>query len=96
MVILILVAAVVGTLLGLRCKFFVLVPIAGITLCIVTFSGLARGDGFGRITIMMIVAAVVLQLGYVLGNVIQAVIERPRSTHRRYSVSTPVEIPKSV
>jgi hypothetical protein len=90
------VAAIVGTLLGLRYNVFVLVPVTGAALATVAIQGFSNALGFGRIAVIMIAISAVLQLSYVFGSIIGYLIGRSVSAHRRYSVSASVGISKSV
>jgi len=87
---------VIGTLLGLRYKVFVLVPATGIAMAIVALSGIANSAGFGQTVVTMVAIGTVLQLGYVLGNFIEIMwLVQSRNTGRRHSVSTPAGLSKS-
>jgi hypothetical protein len=86
--ILFLIGVLVGAVLGLRFKVFVLVPVICIALAIVAVDGVARGDELWRLAISMIVIATALQVGYILGIVTQFVMASGRSTHHS-TVSLP-------
>jgi hypothetical protein len=73
MMILILMGVLVGAVLGLRFKVFVLVPAICGALAIVVVDGIARGDGLLRLVLTMITIAMALQLGYILGTVVRFV-----------------------
>jgi hypothetical protein len=88
MMILILIGVLVGAVLGLRFKVFVLAPVICIALVIVAVDGVARGDELWRLAVSMIVIATAVQLGYILGIVIQFVMDLARSTHHS-TVSLP-------
>jgi hypothetical protein len=88
MVILILIGVLVGAVLGLRFKVFVLVPVISIALVIVAVDGVARGDELWRLAVSMIVIATAVQVGYILGIVIQFVMASARNTHHA-TVSLP-------
>ena len=97
MIILILLSVLVGAALGLRFKVFVLVPVICGTLAIVVVDGIARGDSLWRLALTMIVIATVLQLGYVLGNVVQSVMSAARTpNHGRNSIPTSAGMSGSV
>ena len=74
MMILILTSVLVGAMLGLRLKVFVLVPVICGALVIVVVDGIARGDAIWRLAFSMIMIVTALQLGYFLGNVIRFVM----------------------
>ena len=89
-------AVVAGTLLGLRYKVFVLIPATGVAITIVALGGLAKANSFVEIVATMIAISTVLQLGYVLGNVIElTIVSRLRAVVQRYSESTPAGLSKS-
>jgi len=89
-------AAAVGTLLGLRYKVLVLIPGTGIAIVMVALGGLANADSFVQIAGRMVAISTVLQLGYVLGSVIELMIfGRLRTVRQRYSVSRQAGISKS-
>jgi hypothetical protein len=88
--------AVIGTLLGLRYKVFVLVPATGVAIAIVALGGIANSAGFGQTVVRMIAIGTILQLGYGLGNIIELLlVERLRTTGRKYSVSQSARPSKS-
>jgi hypothetical protein len=97
MIILILLSLLVGAVLGLRFKVFVLVPVISGALAIVVVDGIARGDPLWRLAFTMIVIATVLQLGYILGNVVRFVISAARTPdHGRNSIPTSAGMSGSV
>jgi hypothetical protein len=69
MLILTLMAVLIGTLLGLCFRMFVLLPVICGGLAIVVVDSVARADGF-RLAFAMVVTVAVLQLGYFLGIVV--------------------------
>jgi hypothetical protein len=75
MIILILMGVLVGAVLGLRFKAFVLVPVICIALAIVAVGGGARGDDLWQLAGSMIAITVSLQLGYLGGSVARLVVE---------------------
>jgi len=77
--ILILLSVLVGAVLGLRFKVFVLVPVICGALAIAVVEGIARGDGPLRLVFAMITITASLQLGYILGIVIRFVISAARA-----------------
>jgi len=74
MMLLILTGVLVGAVLGLRLKVFVLVPVICGALVIVVGDGIARGDAIWRLAFLMIMVLTALQFGYFLGNVVRFVI----------------------
>jgi hypothetical protein len=85
---LILLGVVAGALLGLRYKVFVLVPATAIAIAVAGLDGIGSAAGLARISIMMIVTATALQLGYLLGTVIEAGTGRVGSAHGKHPVPT--------
>jgi len=89
MMILILLSVLVGAVLGLRFKVFVLVPVICGALAIAVVEGIAGGDGLWRLVFAMTVIAASLQLGYILGIVIRFVMGAARADNRdRVSLPT--------
>jgi hypothetical protein len=84
---LILTGVLVGAVLGLRFKVFVLVPVICGALVIVVGDGIARGDAIWRLAFSMIMIVTALQLGYFLGNVIRFVMA-PAPNQGRASLPT--------
>ena len=74
MMLLILTGVLVGAVLGLRLKVFVLVPVICGALAIVVVDGIAREDTLWQLAFSMIMIITALQLGYFLGNVIRFVM----------------------
>ena len=89
MLILSLIGILVGMVLGIRCKVFVLVPVICVALAIAVIDGIARGDGLWRLAFALIVIAISVQLGYFLGLVTQSVMGAVRGTNNR-----PVSLPR--
>ena len=87
MMILILTGVLVGAVLGLRLKVFVLVPVICGALALVVVDGIARGDTLWRLAFSMIMIATALQIGYFLGNVVRFVIA-PAPNQGRPSLPT--------
>jgi hypothetical protein len=87
MMILILTGVLVGAMLGLRLKVFVLVPVFCGALALVAYDGIARGDTLWRLAFSMIMIATALQFGYFLGNVVRLVIA-PAPNQGRPSLPT--------
>jgi len=80
--ILIPLSVLVGAMLGLRFKVFVLVPVICGALAIAVVEGIAGGDGLWRLVFAMIVIAASLQLGYILGIVVRFVMGAARADNR--------------
>jgi hypothetical protein len=81
MAMMILMGVLVGVVLGLRFKVFVLVPVICGALPVVAIDGVASGDGLLGMVFAMIVMAIALQMGYFLGNVLRFVMGSERSTN---------------
>jgi len=97
MVILIPMGVLVGAVLGLRFKVLVLVPMICAALPVIVVSGITRGEGVWRLALAMIVVAISLQLGYVLGSFVQSIMGAARATnHRRASMPTSVGMSRSL
>jgi len=95
--ILTLMGALAGAVLGLRFKVLVLVPVICVALAIVLVNGIARSDGVWWLAFTMIMIATALQLGYVLGIVVRVVINAARApNHRRNSMPTSAGMSKSI
>jgi hypothetical protein len=94
MLILALIIFLVGLVLGLRFKVFILVPVIGLTLAMVAVNG--NVDGVWWLVGKMVVAAIFLQLGYVGGNILQfGISATPAADHGRASIPTSTEVPSS-
>lgn len=76
---LVLISGIVGTVLGLRYKVLVLLPVFCVALAIVVLDAVVQGDGFWQMALMMVGSVTCLQLGYVLGGVIVIVTETARA-----------------
>jgi hypothetical protein len=88
MMVLMLIGVIVGAVLGLRFKVLVLAPVICIALVIVAVDGVARGDELWRLAVSMIGIGTAVQVGYVLGIVIQLLMDSARSSHHS-TVSLP-------
>jgi hypothetical protein len=82
LVMLILTIFVIGLMLGLRFKVFILVPAIGLTFAVVVVNANAE-DGVWRLVGTMVLAAIFLQLGYVGASALQFVIDASRAAVRR-------------
>jgi hypothetical protein len=67
MIVFVTVGAVVGFALGLRFRVFVLFPVTLAAVCAIA----ATGHGLSAIAPAMLATAVLLQVGYILGCVVQ-------------------------
>jgi hypothetical protein len=92
MLILTLVAVLIGVVLGLRFRVFVLVPVICGGLAIIVVDGVARGNGFLQLAFAMIATVAALQLGYFLGNVVVGILSAAKaSNHHGAAVPSPTE-----
>jgi len=64
-----IVSVLVGALLGMRFRVFILLPVVLLTVAIVAAVGLARESGAWRILLEIVVVMTALELGYLGGSV---------------------------
>ena len=64
-----IVGVLVGALLGMRFRVFILLPVVLLTVAIVAAVGLARESGAWRILLEIVVVMTALELGYLGGSV---------------------------
>ena len=64
-----IVSVLVGALLGMRFRVFILLPVVLLTVAIVAAVGLARESGAWRILLEIVVVMAALELGYLGGSV---------------------------
>lgn len=76
----------VGAVLGMRLKVFVLVPAIGFFLIAIVGVGAARGDAFSTIASAMALAAISVQLGYLSGSATRFVLVASRVSRRHKSL----------
>jgi hypothetical protein len=69
------IGALIGIALGLRYKVLILVPAVTLAAIFTILVGVGGADGFWSITLMTVAVVTALQLGYLVGIVIHAVIE---------------------
>jgi hypothetical protein len=62
-----LVALMTGVVLGMRFKFFILVPATLVAVVVILAVALAHGDDGGSIMMAILITAISLQAGYVVG-----------------------------
>ena len=63
---LILLATLLGAVLGMRFKVFILIPAIGFALIVILADGIARGTSVSGILIAAVIASSCLQIGYIL------------------------------
>ena len=90
---LILIGGIVGVVLGLRCKVFVVFPVTCIALAVVVLEAGAQGHGLWRMALMMVGTVTCLQLGYVLGSAIALMTGISRV--RAHQISAERSLPQS-
>ena len=83
MLILTVICFFAGAILGFRFKVFILVPPIGLALAVVVLNGVAVEEGALRLVGKMVVVAASVQLGYVLGVILQFVTHSTDSADRR-------------
>ena len=64
---LILLAFLLGAVLGMRFKVFILIPAIGFALIAILAGGIARGNSVSGTLIVAVLASSCLQIGYLLG-----------------------------
>ena len=64
------VSTLLGAAFGLRFGVLILVPVMALELGIVAINGLAIGESFGRLALVMSLVATSCQLGYVGGSMV--------------------------
>jgi hypothetical protein len=96
MLILMMISVLIGVVLGLRFKVFILVPAIGLALAIAAaVNGIVVGEGAWQLVGTMVVVATSLQLGYVGGSIVQFVTATRASDHGKASVPTSTELSPS-
>jgi hypothetical protein len=83
MMIVSLLGALVGVVLGMRMRVFILYPVIAAVAVVVVAFGIADGDTAWSMVLTIIVAAVVLQLGYLFGLFARVVVAAARTPDRR-------------
>lgn len=86
----------IGVILGLRFKVFILVPAIVLALAVVTVNGAAVQEGAWQLVGTMALVATFLQLGFVGGSVLRHITSRTRATdHGVASVPASTEVSSS-
>lgn len=70
-----IISVVAGAALGLRYNALVLVPAVMFAMLFALIVGIARADSFWSVAFLMLLLAVAVQLGYLAGVAVYAVIE---------------------
>jgi hypothetical protein len=74
-----IISALAGAVLGLRYNVLVLVPAVGFAMLFAVITGILRADGLWSIVLTTVLLGVAVQLGYLAGVAIYAVVERGRT-----------------
>jgi len=64
-----LITLLIGSVLGVRFRVFILLPAILATMAVITVGALVQGAGIGTISVMNVIGAACLQFGY-LGGVL--------------------------
>jgi len=83
MMTLLILSVLAGILLGMRLNVLVLIPAIGFALIAVAGMGATRGDPLGSIVVAMILAAILLQAGYLGGSATGFFIPTTRASRRQ-------------
>jgi hypothetical protein len=83
MIMLALVGALAGAVLGLRYKVLILVPAIWLGVVLVVAVGIGHGDGAGSIALACAALATALQLGYLAGTFTRFTIAGARAARHR-------------
>jgi hypothetical protein len=81
MVISTLIGTLFGTLLGLRFMALIVPPAIFVAVAIVAVSGTARGDDIVWLVLTMIAVAASLQVGYIAGCILRAIVAAIRANN---------------
>ena len=65
---------IAGTVLGLRFKILALVPAIAVSTVAILAAGVAQGESRWPILLALVSAATALQLGYLLGTVVNLIV----------------------
>jgi hypothetical protein len=79
MVISTLIGTLFGALLGLRFRAFIVAPATFVAVAIVAVSGAGRGDGITWLVLTVIAVAASLQVGYIAGCTLRAIVAATRA-----------------
>jgi len=80
---LVLLAILIGGVLGMRFKVLILVPAIGLALITTLVVGAAHGDRASSILIGAVSASICLQIGYIFGLLTRYSTELTRAAHMR-------------
>lgn len=80
-----LVSLCIGVALGLRFRVFVLLPAILVTMAIITAGALTQGTSLGTISVMNVIGAACIQLGYIGSAVLRSRTSAGRSRETKNS-----------
>ena len=80
MIILTTISFLVGAVLGLNFRVWILVPATGLALILVVLNGVVVKEGISQLVGAMTLASTLLQLGYIGGSILQFVTSAARVT----------------
>jgi hypothetical protein len=83
-----LLSTLVGAVLGMRFRVTILIPVLCVALAAIAGIGVARGESPSLIATAIVLAAISLQLGYLVGSTTRFVMAASR-TSRRYKNHEP-------
>jgi hypothetical protein len=93
MFILTMICFLIGGVLGLRFKVFILIPTIVLALALVAANGVVVEEGILRLVGTMVVVATSIQLGYLGGSILQSVTcGTDAADHSRDSTRTSTEV----
>ena len=75
----IILSGLTGAVLGTRLPVFVLIPVITLALLVVAAVGAINGDGIGSIAFDMLIVALALQFGYLIGNLTRFALAASRA-----------------
>ena len=79
----ILLAFLLGAVLGMRFKVFILIPAIGLIFIAILAGAIARGSGMAGTLIAAVLASSSVQIGYVLGTIAQYSVALARAERLR-------------
>jgi hypothetical protein len=85
---LLILSVLVGAVLGMRLRVLIILPVIGFAFVTIAGIGAARSDALSLIATVMVLTAISLQLGYLLGSAARFVMVAARIS-RRYKIQKP-------
>jgi ABC-type amino acid transport system permease subunit len=86
-------AFLIGAILGLRFKVFMLIPAAIVSLAVIAGIGFASGNSTGYIMFVAFLGLTALQFGYVTGGVLGSFAGKPRGEKDPGEIAAVVQLP---